>query len=219
LTAVLAARRAGARSLAPGRGALAAPPPIPLPDDPGIRFLATAGDYVDEGERMHHCVAMHVHLGCRGLAFLFHVDDGPTTVHIDRYGLLVEARGEANVNNEHTRRAGRRLAAWGAPLRLLKLGPATTPVWLGDGPTLPAGTQPLRLLGDVVLALAAATSRCRAAVDDDDEVDDLVDDELEVEVDVERWRAAVQAAHEGRAWLGVDGGGVLVVIANDGMPS
>jgi L-aminopeptidase/D-esterase-like protein len=107
-------------------------------------------------------------------------------------------------------------------------------VWLGDGPTLPAGTQPLRLLGDVVMALAAAATRRRPAevdakVDDADdegvdaevdaEVDDLVDDELEVEVDVEHWRSAVQAAQQGRAWLGVDGGGVLVVIANDGIPS
>jgi hypothetical protein len=234
LATTLAARRAGARSMSTGWGAMAARPPIPLPDDPGIRFLATADDYVDEGERMHHCVALHFNQGCRGQAFIFHVDDGPTTVHIDRHGALVQARGRENVQNEHTHRAGRRLAAWGAPLRLLRLGPATTSVWLGDGPTLPAGTQPLRLLGDVVMALAAAATRRRPAevdakVDDADddgvdaevdaEVDDLVDDELEVEVDVEHWRSAVQAAQQGRAWLGVDGGGVLVVIANDGIPS
>jgi hypothetical protein len=192
---------------ATSKGATAATPPIPLPNDPGIRLLVTADDYLNEGKRMHHCVAMHFSLGRRGLAYIFHVDDGPTTVHINPHGVLVEARGEANVRNDATRRAGRRLAAWAAPLRLLSLGHPTMPVWLGVGPALPSGTQPLRILRDVVGALAATMARRSATAI-----------EADADAEVQRFRPAVVAAQQGRAWLGVDAAGDVVVIAAEGTP-
>jgi hypothetical protein len=156
---------------------------------------------------MHHCVAMHFSLGRRGMAYIFHVDDGPTTVHINPHGVLVEARGEANVRNDATRRAGRRLAAWGAPLRLLSLGHPITSVWVGAGPALPSGTQPLRLLRDVVGALAATMGRRSATAI-----------EADADAEVQRFRPAVVAAQQGRAWLGVDAAGDVVVIAAEGTP-
>ena len=197
---------------ATSKGATAATPPIPLPNGPGIRLLVTADDYLNEGERMQHCVAMHFGLGRRGLAYIFHVDDGPTTVHINPLGVLVEARGEANVRNDATRRAGRRLAAWGAPLRLLSLGHPIMSVWVGAGPALPSGTQPLRLLRDVMGALAATMARRSATAIDADAAD------ADADAEVQRWRPAVQAAQQGRAWLGVDAAGDVVVIAVEGAP-
>jgi hypothetical protein len=144
------------------------------------------------------------------MAYIFHVDDGPTTVHINPLGVLVEARGEANVRNDATRRAGRRLAAWGAPLRLLSLGHPITSVWVGAGPALPSGTQPLRLLRDVMGALAATMARRSATAIDTADTD--------ADAEVQRWRPAVQAAQQGRAWLGVDAAGDVVVIAVDDAP-
>jgi len=79
----------------------AAVPTLPLPEIEGVRPLATVGDIVDEGERMHHCVAGRVAAALNGRAFLFHVErDGEhATVEISADRTVLQATGPRNTHN------------------------------------------------------------------------------------------------------------------------
>jgi hypothetical protein len=109
-------------------------PPIPPPDDAEIRLLRTPAELRKEGERMHHCVASLMRECLRGDAFIFHVEheDTHATIHVDRHGRVVQARGPFNRPSVAARRGAARLLEWGASLAWPIGLPAT------------AGVRPLR---------------------------------------------------------------------------
>ncbi len=94
-------------------------PPVPLPTAPGIRFLATVGEVVAEGERMRHCIGAYAEHALAGRCFLFHVFYGGAhaSVEVDRRGRVMQASGPANTTNAAVAWGRRLLAAWGRGLR------------------------------------------------------------------------------------------------------
>jgi hypothetical protein len=99
-------------------------PPIPLPEDEHITFLAKVGDLFNESDLMKHCVYSYSFQTIRGHSFIFHIEkDGDiATVEINRNGELIQAHGIHNrsasaVNPKKTNAAilyGRKvLSAWG----------------------------------------------------------------------------------------------------------
>ena len=95
-------------------------PPVPLPIRPGVRFLANSTDVFDEGNRMHHCVAVRAAAAVDGRAFLFHVEHEGTnaTIEVDARGQVVEAKGPANGTNTAVNLGRDVLARWGLGFRL-----------------------------------------------------------------------------------------------------
>lgn len=73
-------------------------PPIPLPEDEHIRFLAKVGDLYDESDLMKHCVYSYASYTVRGHSFIFHVEkDGDiATIEINGRGELVQSHGIHN---------------------------------------------------------------------------------------------------------------------------
>ena len=76
-------------------------PTIPLPEEPGIRFLETVGEICDEAEEMEHCVASYARDTIRGTSFLFHVNFGgeTATVEVGPSGTVYQAVGPKNRDN------------------------------------------------------------------------------------------------------------------------
>jgi hypothetical protein len=100
-----------------GAGGLDAPtvlPPIGLPTDDGVRFLATIADVVDEGRRMRHCIASYAADAVAGRSFLFHVEHGgeQASIEVTRDGRIGQAAGPRNGTNAAVRWGTRRLQAW-----------------------------------------------------------------------------------------------------------
>jgi len=56
------------------RKALTTPPPIPLPTQSGIHFLASAAAIIEEGEHMSNCIADYTDSALTGSVYLFHID-------------------------------------------------------------------------------------------------------------------------------------------------
>ena len=98
-----------------GKERKVATPPIALPDETGVRFLATVGDVCAEGDAMEHCVARYVERAVDGRCFLFHVDhDGEqATIEVSQTGKVVQSQGPRNSANGATRWAKRVLSSWG----------------------------------------------------------------------------------------------------------
>lgn len=95
-------------------------PPIPMPDDPDIRFLATVGDIADEGLSMEHCVVSYARGAVNGEAYLFHIDlNGVSaTGEVNRWGQVVQVRGPRNAMENAAVRYGKRvLHKWSLRLR------------------------------------------------------------------------------------------------------
>jgi hypothetical protein len=92
-----------------------APPPIPLPREPEIRFLSTVGDLCAEGEHMRNCVATYAEMAVRGGCYVFHASrrGEEATVEVDRAGRVVQASGPRNTGNSTSRWAERALNRWG----------------------------------------------------------------------------------------------------------
>lgn len=107
-------RRSGRVGLDPATRTV--PPPIPPPR--GARLLATVGEIVLEGERMHHCVGAHARRAVEGGAFIFHVQFGGehATVEVSVHGDVVDSAGPCNESNRAARHARRLLTAWGKGL-------------------------------------------------------------------------------------------------------
>lgn len=95
-------------------GTPTARPPVLLPRIPGIRFVATAGEVVEEGEAMRHCVATLAKAAVLGRCYLFHVDHQgeEATIQLDRRGRIVEAAGPRNSRNEAVRWGTAELRRW-----------------------------------------------------------------------------------------------------------
>jgi hypothetical protein len=97
-----------------GNNTPTAKPPMPLPDLPGVRFLATVGEVADEGKLMNHCIASYAEKARDGLCYLFHVDfDGHmASVEVSPQSFVVQAQGPGNIKNNATAHGVRVLAAW-----------------------------------------------------------------------------------------------------------
>jgi hypothetical protein len=95
------------------------PPPIPLPEDPRVRFLATVGDVLREADQMEHCVGSHLPRAACGRVWLFHVEhEGEhATVEVDDAGAITECNGPRNRGNGAVDVALELLEAWAEPLR------------------------------------------------------------------------------------------------------
>jgi hypothetical protein len=93
----------------------AALPPIELPEQPGIRFLARVDDIVREGEEMLHCVASYAHKAVQGGCYLFHVEhEGEAaSVEVGPDGQVRQAYGRHNRRNQAAAWGERVLRRWG----------------------------------------------------------------------------------------------------------
>ena len=98
-------------------------PPIPLPAVPGVTFLATVGEVVEEGARMKHCIATHAPEAIKGRCFLFHVDyqGERASVEVSPEGEITDAEGPRNTKNAAVEWATVQLRGWGASPRPRKI--------------------------------------------------------------------------------------------------
>ncbi|MGH7789058.1 MAG: PcfJ domain-containing protein, partial [Candidatus Binatia bacterium] len=89
-------------------------PPHPLPDVPGLVFLATAGDVAAEGQRMQHCIATYADAAVRGRCFLFHAEhEGEVaSFEVSAEGDLRQAVGPRNGTNGAVLWGAAELARW-----------------------------------------------------------------------------------------------------------
>jgi PcfJ-like protein len=98
-----------------------APPPIPLPADPHVRFLSRVNEISEEGRVMKHCVGSrsYVEKAVNGACYIFHTDyqDQAATVEVDRWGNVVQAHGPLNQDNAATSYGSKALQNWGHELR------------------------------------------------------------------------------------------------------
>ena len=90
-------------------------PPIPLPDIPGITFLAKVGDVCSEGQDMRHCIASYARHAVDGYCYLFHIDLGGevASLQVDSMGRVVQAHGPANKQNKAVIWGKQMLSRWG----------------------------------------------------------------------------------------------------------
>jgi hypothetical protein len=93
-------------------------PSVALPSAPEITFLDTVGAVLEEGERMHHCIATYARRAVSGGCYLFHVERGgaQATVEVSRDGTVAQACGPTNQRNVATRWGAKVLADWGLDL-------------------------------------------------------------------------------------------------------
>jgi hypothetical protein len=91
---------------------------VALPSAAEITFLDTVGAVLEEGERMHHCIATYARRADSGGCYLFHVErvGAQATVEVSRDGTVAQACGPTNQRNAATRWGRRALAAWGLDL-------------------------------------------------------------------------------------------------------
>jgi hypothetical protein len=101
-------------------------PPVTLPATAGIRFLATVGEVIDEGERMGHCIASYASRAVAGRAYLFHVSHrgAEASIEVDARGRVQQAAGPANSTNPAVRWGSQVLGTWGRRLRPPPIGVA-----------------------------------------------------------------------------------------------
>lgn len=89
-------------------------PPVPLPDVPGLQFLATVGEVFDEGRRMRHCVGLYATRAARGDCFLFHAehDGASASIEVGAEGRVRQAAGPGNRHNAACTWGRRQLECW-----------------------------------------------------------------------------------------------------------
>jgi hypothetical protein len=89
-------------------------PPIPLPDNPAIKFLDTYQAVVDEGASMNHCIATYARKAVVGGCYLFHVDYNgiPASVEVSPRGYVEQSYGERDKINEASEYGKRMLSTW-----------------------------------------------------------------------------------------------------------
>jgi len=95
------------------RGAPLPPPPWGLPEEDGIDLIPTAGDLIDEGYKMDHCVATYLNGAISGDAFFFHVahKGNEATAMVDNRG-GIQIAGPMNTTNSACQWGERRLKQW-----------------------------------------------------------------------------------------------------------
>jgi hypothetical protein len=89
-------------------------PPISLPTDARVHFLATAGEIYAEGEKMGHCIGSYAERAIAGRCYLFHVDygDRQASVEVDPFGWVKQAFGPYNEINAASDWGRQVLAVW-----------------------------------------------------------------------------------------------------------
>lgn len=128
-------RRCLDRVLAPRRGRRrrrlnatepTARPPVPLPRQGGLRFLATVAEVRAEGRAMRHCIATYARSAVDGFCFLFHVQHAgeQASVEVSPDGHVVQANGPGNRSNRASRWGRRQLESWGQAFWLREVDPA-----------------------------------------------------------------------------------------------
>jgi hypothetical protein len=102
-----------------GNDTLLAKPPIPLPDLPGVKFLATVGDVCEEAELMKHCIASYIRRASNGQCYLFHVDhdNEAASVEVSAEGYVMQSQGPGNKPNRCSAWATKLLSPWAKRLR------------------------------------------------------------------------------------------------------
>ena len=90
-------------------------PPIPVPQDPGIRFLSSVREVCEEGMKMNNCVASYAHQATEGQCYIFHILHAgeEATVEVNRAGRVMQAAGPGNRVNAASRWGRRILGRWG----------------------------------------------------------------------------------------------------------
>jgi len=90
-------------------------PPIALPEDNAITFLACADDIFKEGLLMHHCIASYATAAVRGQCYLFHVEYQNTlaSVMVNPQGQVVQSHGPHNSITAASQYGERVLSEWG----------------------------------------------------------------------------------------------------------
>lgn len=100
--------------------ALLATPPIPAPANPAIRLLTTAGEVVEEGARMEHCIALYTSDAIEGRSYLFHLNyrDSEATALVNRHGVVEQCEGgpRGHRTNAASAYGWRALSRWGKAL-------------------------------------------------------------------------------------------------------
>jgi hypothetical protein len=93
-------------------------PPIPLPEQPQVRFLDTVGAVCSEAEVMQHCVASYIDLAVQGNCYLFHVHykGEDATVEVGCEGKVRQSQGPRNQRNRASAWGRRTLARWATRL-------------------------------------------------------------------------------------------------------
>lgn len=94
-------------------------PPLPLPDVPGLHFLSTVADLVEEGETMSNCIATYAARAASGQCFLFHADfqGEQASIEVSPVGEIVQALGPHNHQNRASEWGAGVLRKWAALLK------------------------------------------------------------------------------------------------------
>jgi len=120
-------------------------PPIPVPEDPNVRFLSSVKEVCEEGTRMNSCVASYASRAAGGSCYLFHVTHAgeEATIEVDRAGRVVQAAGPGNRMNAASRWGRRALGRWG---KGFPEGHEATPpsIILDDDAYVPDGEEPFQ---------------------------------------------------------------------------
>lgn len=93
-------------------------PPIPPPAVPGITFLSTVGEIIEEGVRMRHCIAEEASSAVDGHSHFFHIERHGelASIEVDSDGEVTQASGPRNCQNGATRWGAMWLRIWGRKL-------------------------------------------------------------------------------------------------------
>jgi hypothetical protein len=181
-------------------------PPIPLPDDENIRFLARLFDVYAEAEHMRHCIRQRTFEATVGTAFLFHVVHGNSeaSIEVDENGTVTQAAGPANIDNAAAAWGRARLQVWGSGFWAARMGGFRACTWQTPAPHVSAprvtSLTALRTVGACIGHYRRLLETNSAHVDD-----------------LQTWfTVRVEAARTGGMWLAVDDAGAVYALDRDG---
>ena len=94
-------------------------PPIPLPENPSIKFLDTYQSVVNEGKIMEHCIAQYADRAVYGHSYLFHIDyEGEmASVEVDSVGYVQQSYGKRDCSNKASEYGRKELNKWAKNLK------------------------------------------------------------------------------------------------------
>ena len=102
------------------RHAPLAVPPIPPPESPAIRLLTTAGEVVEEGANMQHCLPLYATDAIQGKVYLFHITyrGSEATAMVSNLGMVEQCQGGPRGSRLNAARTygTRVLSQWGKAL-------------------------------------------------------------------------------------------------------
>lgn len=85
-----------------------------MPEIKGVTFLATVGDVVAEGKKMHHCIASYAERAVKGEYYLFHCDHNgeAASIAITPNGDIHQCYGPCNQKNSASKYAEKEFQKW-----------------------------------------------------------------------------------------------------------